>query len=485
MEYSKYQEDIFEFVKYGYGNAVISAVAGSGKSTTIVKSLDYIKSEKKVLFLAFNSAIVDELRKKINRDNTDIKTLHSLGYSIIRFNYKHKNIIIDENKYQNKLIEYLTDNDIQYSDRKYVTNINKLCNLGRFFLIKNKIDLLKISNKYNIDIINDELDIALYLIRWAKDSLNDDLNVIDYTDMVYLPNVLNVKIFKYDFIIVDEAQDLSISQMSLFMKCFKQGGRFICVGDEKQSINSFAGSDSESFRKLKKQPNTITLPLSISYRCPKNIVRFAQKLVTEIEYSDNAIDGVIDFNSKITDLEDGDMVICRNTSPLLKLYVMLLNDNIKCYIKGVDVGLNLIDLLENINYDDIGELLLNLNELLVRYVNLNKKESNDVDDIYSTQNYNDLVDKIESIKILSIGLKTKDELINKIKNIFSDESTNGICLSTIHKSKGLESDNVYILNKYLTPSKFVKQEWEIEQERNIEYVSYTRAKKKLGFIFNS
>lgn len=47
------QLDIFDFVKYGYGNAVISAVAGSGKTTTIIEALKHIKGDKRVLFLVF------------------------------------------------------------------------------------------------------------------------------------------------------------------------------------------------------------------------------------------------------------------------------------------------------------------------------------------------------------------------------------------------------------------------------------------------
>ena len=101
-----------------------------------------------------------------------------------------------------------------------------------------------------------------------------------------------------------------------------------------------------------------------------------------------------------------------------------------------------------------------------------------------TQEYNDLVDKIECLKILSIGINTKTDLIEKINDIFSDDEKQGICLSTIHKAKGLEADNVYVLNKNLMPSKFVKQNWELEQEENIQYVAYTRPKKVLGFIQN-
>lgn len=479
---SEYQEDIFDFTKYGYGNAVISAVAGSGKSTTIIKLLEFIKKERRVLFLAFNSAIVEELKKKITREKTDIKTLHSLGFSILKSNYKDKDLIVSENKYKNKLNEMLFDSGYT-TNQKYKKNILKLCDLGRMFLVKSKNELLSISNKYSLVPIDDELDIALDLINWGKISL-DESNLLDYADMIYLPNVLNVKVFKYDYIIIDEAQDLSISQMSLFMKCFKQGSRFIAVGDENQCINAFAGSDIESFNKLRKLPNTIELPLSICYRCAKNIVKFAQKIVPDIEYNENSIDGYVNFKSKIDDLIDGDMVICRNTTPLIKLYVQLLSKGVRCYLKGSDIGLNLLDLIQDIDSEDLSEVFMHLTKSLKQYIDTNVELLNiSSEDVCLTQEYNDFVDKIECLEIIGSDIKTKTQLAEKVLSIFSDENKEGICLSTIHKSKGLEADNVYVLNKNLIPSKYAKQEWERKQEQNLEYVAYTRAKKTLGFIY--
>ena len=54
---SKYQSDIFHFVEHEKGSAIIDATAGSGKSTTIIKSLSLIPTHKKVIFLAFNKKI--------------------------------------------------------------------------------------------------------------------------------------------------------------------------------------------------------------------------------------------------------------------------------------------------------------------------------------------------------------------------------------------------------------------------------------------
>ena len=84
--------------------------------------------------------------------------------------------------------------------------------------------------------------------------------------------------------------------------------------------------------------------------------------------------------------------------------------------------------------------------------------------------------------MISEGLSTVDELIEKINIIFSGDSTDAVQLSTVHKAKGLEADNVFILKPSLMPLKYAKKDWEIKTEKNLIYVAYTRAKKTLNFI---
>ena len=180
IKHSEEQLDIFDFVKYGHGNAVVSAVAGSGKTTTIVEALNYIKPDKRVLFLAFNNSIVDELKKRITRNKTDIKTLHSLGFSIIKFNFKDIEINIDENKYKNKLNEILTEKCMErLPNKSYVKNILKLLDLGRLNFCNSKKELLNIANRHSIvtsfkiDDEFNEINIVNELIVWSKNSLNE------------------------------------------------------------------------------------------------------------------------------------------------------------------------------------------------------------------------------------------------------------------------------------------------------------------------
>ena len=87
---SVYQQEIYNWILTGTGNATVNAVAGSGKSTTIVNALDLIPKNDTKVFLAFNKAIVEELKVKVKAPNVDIKTLHSAGFSAMMFTYKSK-----------------------------------------------------------------------------------------------------------------------------------------------------------------------------------------------------------------------------------------------------------------------------------------------------------------------------------------------------------------------------------------------------------
>ena len=74
--------------------------------------------------------------------------------------------------------------------------------------------------------------------------------------------------------------------------------------------------------------------------------------------------------------------------------------------------------------------------------------------------------------------------MNKSDLVEKETKSNGICLSTIHKSKGLEAERVFILHPELMPSNQAVTLREKEQENNLIYVAYTRAIKTLGFIYD-
>lgn len=493
---SKYQIDIFDHIQHGVGNLVIEAAAGAGKTSTLVHGINLIPEDKKILFCAFNKDIVKELKKKVGKkDNVDVRTVHSLGYLMVQRNLNKEYIPINENKYRahvyNNLSSYTSLNTYALGKTvflKYIDNITKLIDFCRYNLASTEKEALKLVHRHQLSLVGDEIDVALNVLKWGKECLDE----VDYTDMVWLPNILYMKPYglQYDFILGDEAQDFSIAQRELLLKCQKMGTRYIFCGDKNQSIYSFASASPDTFDKLKALPNTKTLPLSISYRCAKNIVKFAQNFVPTIEH--NEVDeriGEVLFDVDLDTVTDGDMILCRNNAPLMEIYNTLITNGKKCQIRGKDIGLNLVKLVESTNQDRLN-LELSKDGVFVRlYESLfNERDKMiirsglDVTTVMSSSLISSKLDMIHALEVLSNDVTTSKELIEKIKSVFSDKKIEGISLSTIHKAKGLEANNVYIACNSLMPSKSATQDWEIEQEHNLMYVAYTRAKNKLGFL---
>lgn len=490
---SKYQQGIFDFIQHGNGNAVINALAGSGKTSTIVNAVKLIPSTCNALFIAFNKEIVKELEKKLaGVKNVQVKTLHSLGLLMIRRNLG-TNIEIDEYKYHTfikKNIKQLSSADFDKMTTKlmqqYTDNVIQLCDLGRYNLAQCEKDLLQVSARHDIPIIDDECNAVLNVMKWGRENTTS----IDFTDMVWLPYelTLNPIGLQYDYIFIDECQDLNAAQRELFLRCFRRGTRFIAVGDKKQAIYSFAGADAESFAKLQNLPNTTTLPLPISYRCPKKVVNLANQFVDTMECREGAPDGEIVHNVSIKDIHDGDMVLCRTKMPLIKLYMRYLRMGVKSYVRGQDIGLNLLRMVDkteqivlNVSLQKDGVFARLYDDLFEERNRLMIKRGMDLEDATLSNQIMNKYDSIKALEILAEGLTSARDLHDRIENVFA-ESADGVCLSTIHKAKGLEANNVYILCKTLMPSRLATQDWEKEQEQNLMYVAYTRAKYKLGFV---
>lgn len=489
---SPYQEKIFEFIVHGNGNAVISAKAGSGKTSTCVTAIKLIKPKNKVMFLAFNKSIAEELSQKLkDYPNVEVRTSHSLGFAIIRKNVEGE-VEVDEFKYRRYVksnISELTTIDVTLTKNQlynYIESICMLVDFARFNLAQTAEEVKSLAVKYDVPIFFDECDVVIKVLEWGK----TELNSIDYADMVWLPVELsmNARAFQKDFIFIDECQDQSLMSIELFLKCFKRGTRFIAVGDEKQCINTFCGSSEEAFQYMKDYPKTTQFDLPICYRCPKTVVELAKTLVPDIKCREDAPKGDIIEKCWTSSLRSGDMVLCRSKAPLLKVYTKLLRKGIQCYIKGQDIGTNLKKLIEEVDIEELNTNLKSDGVFVRLYDNLfeirNKlMESKGLDyqDATLTNYITNSYDMIKALTVLAENYTTKTELLSHIDEIF-DETREGVILSTIHKAKGLEADNVYILCNSSMPSSLAKKEWEKNAEQNLIYVAYTRAKKKLGFI---
>lgn len=495
-EPSQYQKAIFDYIQHEKGNLVVEAAAGSGKTYTLVKALSLIPQDKRVLMTAFNKDIVKELTKKVKEfPNVEVRTLHGLGMILTTRGLGIGGMKPEGYKYTQLIYNHWQDltktniNKLSRNARKsFVENTKKLVDFGRFYLATTRSEMIELMIKYDIPCVADEVDVALKVMAIGGKNLDS----IDYTDMIWMPHIydLHLQECEYDFIMVDECQDLNVAERNLVLRCLKEGGRLIAVGDSNQCIYGFSGSDPDSFRAIQSIPNTVSMPLSISYRCPESVVKFAQNLVPSIEAKQGAEEGVILDCVSLDDVHDGDMVLCRNNAPLLQVYCKLLEQGKRAYIRGSDVGKNLQNIVigthkdylhTNLKRDGVFirlyEDLFNSRKAIMERYGISQEDAMKHETIQAK------LDMIRALEVLGADLTTTEELTKKIEDIFpKNDKGEGIMLSTVHKAKGLEADNVFIACASLMPSKSALDEWQVQQERNLMYVAYTRAKKVLGFL---
>ncbi|MDP3946536.1 MAG: ATP-dependent helicase [Lutibacter sp.] len=535
------QEQIYNFIKFDSNHGIIDAVAGSGKTTTIIESISYVDKTKSLLFCAFNKSIRDEIHDRISKkghNNIVVKNLHQLGFEILKSNSEFSYNII-QRKYNDiiaKSIEtYNEDHFLKYLElydissepsNSYEKNLlNKHLNSFksklldsvdkfRLTLTKNEFSAFKEmifhfniidTSKTNEKILDRLINILftatnLLIVEGNKFAKND--KKIDLSDMLYLPKVFELyPVNKFDILFVDECQDLSKAQLAIALKYVKESGRVIAVGDPYQSIYGFTGADIESFKRFEDLlKNHIKLSLSFCFRCPNNIIEYAQNFRKDIKPfkdKEGTIEN-IEFEKVIDLVKDGDLIISRTKAPLTSLLFSLLENNRKV----------------NIHQDDVSELF---NELRILFI----KEELSSKNVF--KNGNDFFEKVKERNIFFINKKaqgisnstTKEEfikeeteyiikrvtflqrqalfhldvstiyeLVKRIEGLVT-ESEDAVKLSTIHKAKGLENERVFILDYNKLPLKKDNHKpWETIQENNLKYVALTRAKQSL-YLVNS
>ena len=494
---SVYQQAVFDFIEHDHRNAFVSAVAGSGKTTTIVESLDLLQG-KEVLFLAFNKSIVTDLAGRVPA-GAEVRTLNSFGHrTVLKYleGKGRKGIKLETGKNLRNLIKAIAAEYVEpplKSGEAPKTAIEakehldaardlafRLASLAKATLadLTVEAEVFGLVDHYGLD-ANGALPLATQFALIALERSRQIGAAIDFDDQLYLPVVLKMPVQQYQMILVDEAQDLSLVQMRLIAMALAPGGRIVAVGDRAQAIYGFRGADCYAVDRLIKEFSMIELPLSISYRCPKKVVALAKEFVPEIEASDAAIEGEI-FTAE-TDLEQeqilarlttGHMVLCRTNAPLVKICFDLIRRGQKAVMRGRDIGVGLTTLIKKIAGFTMHDFIENLE--IYRYeecARLNAAE----------RPTEALEDKVDTILALCDGVTSTDDLVAKIKDIFSDQTIGVVC-SSVHRAKGLESQSIVIARPELMPFPRASKDHEMIQERNLMYVAVTRSKQTLTLL---
>ena len=469
MKHTDEQIAIFNCIAQTDDHLIVKAGAGTGKTTTIVESATLLPNGTKAAFLAFNKSIATELAERLPTD-VEAKTFHAFGFAAIRA----AGVKTKVNGYKvNNIIKDLLGADF------YAAPLKKLVSLIKGSLIEgnDRKAINRLIDEYNINFNSErEEEIAIQAIPSILTMCKTQTHLIDFDDMIWMPLVNDYPFPKYDVLFVDEAQDFNESQREMISKCVN-GGRCIIVGDKNQAIYGFRGADSNSInrfrQRLEKGDRKITeLPLSITWRCPNSVVKEANRYVKDFTAPDFAIDGSVVVEAPFLPQRD-DMVLCRYNAPLVSAFYDLISQGKSAYVLGRDMTKGLITAVQkvsknnNMGVEEFKQLFeQDYSYNYQRLINQNKENQAMA-----------LEDKRDCIMIFVQKATTVGGIIEEIKRVFDGNDKGEIMLSTVHKAKGLEADNVYILATERMPHPFGNKE-----ENNICYVAITRAKKNLFFV---
>lgn len=477
IDWSPMQEAIFTEVETNDINLAVEAVAGSGKTTTILECMRRLPKGSDVLFLAFNKAIVTTLALKIPI-STDAKTMNSLGHGLLMRKLKAQGLSVKLNSYRLWDLARTILSEDQWEE--YGPSFTRLVSLGRAsaFGIVNSGDAQDFSallGDYALEIPWKSEMLACRQASVALAKLTKITDEFDFDDQLYMPIFWDSTFPRYDCVFVDEAQDLSIIQHMMLEHLAREGARIIAVGDSRQAIYGFRGADGKSMSNMADKFEMQLLPLSISYRCPKAVVEEAQKIVYHIQAHETSKHGSVEYLDEYPDPDKYPptcMVLCRNNGPIFSLVLEFLQVKVPCRVMS-SFGKDIVKFIK-------GFQVKTTQELQAALVVWRDEEVEKAEERKWFGKAGVIRDKYDAIIPLCEIFDLKIQVITALQQLLTSNS--GPILSTVHKAKGLEADTVYILRPDLLPSPHAKTAAAIEQEMNLKYVAITRAMNHLKFL---
>lgn len=459
-------------------NGVLVAVAGSGKTTTLLHAATTcVPQDARVLEVAFNTDIANVMRNKLGgMPGHTVNTYHQYGLSGIRRAGIQFRIDNEGKKVDNILRAFLD----RWNWKHIYPVIKRMVGLVKNNLIDDLSDqsLFDLADEYSLEVMDDS-DVIFNAVRRVIRESRDMTSLIDFDDMIWLPYALGLQssLPTFDMVYVDEVQDTNQAQSWLISQSLGKDGVIVGVGDPAQSIYVFRGAASDAMDKFTATFNAVTMPLSITYRCSQAVVEYVNMRFPEINFKayEKALPGNVErLPLDKVEFGIGDMVLCRNNAPLVPVAFNLIGKGIPAKIRGRDIGSNLISLVNRMQADEMGDLMERLNDYRASEV----YKLTRADKPGAAAN---VEDKVNTIVAVADKCTSVDELKSKLNDLFTKDVT-PVVLSTVHKAKGLEASNVFIINPELLESGRSRNPVDLQQERNIHYVAATRAKDKLTFV---
>jgi superfamily I DNA/RNA helicase len=500
-----YQKAIHEFMQACKGNLIIEAGAGTGKTTTLVEGIKLIPPNRRVLVTSFQTAIVSVINEACaGLENVDVKGTHQLGYDLNTRNLfcfrraqryagqdRIKEIIKELGKNgKDDYHEWVDSDEITYQ-LFCLTNWVKETN--PFF--SNFEEVLKCAPKFLEDYIPPELDACecfqfgaeivyrgiLDLITQAKEKKIK--LVFDFADMLFLPLRLNLIKPLYDNLIIDEAQDMNKAQLELIQRLLKKKGCLVACGDSYQGIHVWRGAEIGALKQMAEDYKATVLRLPESFRVPQSGVRHAQEynphFLARPENKEGVVNEGVTLEEMRIGIKPGDALLSRINGPLVRHALRFGAQGIPNFIQGIGLDKKFLGILWAIERSGP---FSSLEDMAARILDWKTRLQATASNIKNAEKREEAIQEIQDkYDVFELVLKEASDpkdVKKRIKKLFPNttklDPAKHIVLSSVHRSKGLEWNTVWILMN--------KMNKKTEEESNLCYVGFTRHKETLNKI---
>lgn len=452
---------ILDFVATSRSNLMISALAGTGKST-MLWLLDKAAKVQPHLYLVFNSANAEEARTKFP-STTTVRTFNACGHRIWAAACA-KNLSLNKRKIYN-IFQALTEEvsrieakemwevydqviegvhlarSIGYIPSNLANTDKRLCGAETLytFMDSRPPALARL-------LIN---SILTESIRQAYEG------TIDFQDQCYMPALFGGTYPRFPLVLIDEYQDLTPVQHAMIDKLCKSS-RQIGVGDDAQSIYAFRGAMCGSMTHAKVGFEMAEMELSVSFRCKSEIVKNVHWRVPKFQWFDEG--GRVEYVTSIA-IGESPTILCRNNAPLISKAMSCLQSGVSVNVSGTDISGRLIRQMAKLGPEE-----------LTQAQTLSAIDTWELEKLANSSK--SARDTAECMRVFARKSPSLGSTIAYAKHMF--EQSGEIKFMTGHKAKGLEWDHVYHLQPELCT--------DFGQDPNVKYVIDTRAREVLSYI---
>jgi DNA helicase-2/ATP-dependent DNA helicase PcrA len=524
MAYEPNEEQLgaLDNVVHGTGHSVWRARAGTGKTATLIQALRHVPRDPRgntlgsVVMLAFNGDIAKELAGRAP-SGVEVKTLHALGLKTL--NQQLDGVTVEKGRCR-RIAQEISGADTDPKRRAWGHDLEKVVSRCKNVLAETSeeidavIDLLGqdhpeppadfhrcavcrrwapidesarecghagCKGAMRIETLDNRPEFIRQVLQCMERSTYDfdeagnrtTPKTVDFDCMVYLPIAMKLRLPKYDWVFVDECQDLNALQIEFVLGICGKGGRITAVGDNRQAIYGFRGAAEGALDYIRERLDANVMPMTMTYRCGTAIVKEAQRWVPDIQAAPGQHAGTFEDSVSpdrmMVEAGPGDFILSRSNAPLLGICMAFIVEGRRANILGRDLGERLAGIVRRAKVQDCEGVRVYAKMWAEREAQRLRDKGNDESAIWDT---------LECLIALSDGARDAGDIYARISRIFDDTNdADRITLSTTHRAKGKERDRVWVLrDTYWGAGKGV------EAEDNLLYVATTRAKNHLLYV---